>query len=169
MRDIDTLVIHCSATPDGETLFRGGRTPVEIIDGWHRERGFRRGKLASARSNPTLGHIGYHYVIYRNGAIATGRGEDEVGAHARGYNDSSLALCLIGTDRYTLAQWRSLKAWVEAQTQPQGRMAARYPHARVVGHRDLPGVAKACPGFDVATWRRGDMAPLVGHLFVVAP
>ena len=28
----------------------------------------------------------------------------------------------------------------------------RHPNVRIVGHRDLPNVHKACPSFDVAAW-----------------
>ena len=31
-------------------------------------------------------------------------------------------------------------------------LTERYPKAQVLGHRDFPGVAKACPSFDVKTW-----------------
>ena len=31
-------------------------------------------------------------------------------------------------------------------------LTERYPQAKVVGHRDFPGVNKACPSFDVKTW-----------------
>lgn len=31
-------------------------------------------------------------------------------------------------------------------------MLARYPNARLLGHRDFPGVRKACPSFDVRAW-----------------
>jgi len=30
----------------------------------------------------------------------------------------------------------------------------QHPQAVIVGHRDLPGVAKACPCFDVKRWLR---------------
>ena len=52
----------------------------------------------------------------------------------------------------------------------------RYPQARICGHRDLsPDIngdgtiepnewLKTCPGFTVADWLAGDMAPLAGHI-----
>ena len=36
MRNIDTILIHCSATPAGKDF------TVADIDGWHRARGFDR-------------------------------------------------------------------------------------------------------------------------------
>lgn len=162
-RVIDTLVIHCSASPNGDTLF--GRRPdhsvlrpVEVIDSWHVARGFSRRPDACERFNPQLLGIGYHYVLYTNGAIATGRAEAEIGAHAKGYNASSLGLCLVGTDRFTAQQWSSLAALVN-------RLMEAYTGVRVVGHRDLPGVAKACPCFDVSAWRAAGMRPPADHIY----
>ena len=156
MRPIDLVLIHCAATPNG--------TPFTAadIDAWHRERGFQRTMEFRKRQNPALAAIGYHFVVYLNGACATGRHLDEVGAHAAGHNANSIGICLIGTDRFSRAQWEMLRANVWA-------MRARYPGARVLGHRDLPGVKKSCPGFDVAAWLAGDGVPLAGHILDPEP
>lgn len=162
-RQISLIVIHCSASPNGDSLFRGShgepgfKTPVEVIDGWHVERGFHRDPIWQKRFNPNLSAIGYHYVVYRNGAIATGRFDGEIGAHVQGYNQKSLGVCLVGTDAYTAAQWDALKNLVES-------LARKYPEATIKGHRDLPDVHKSCPNFDVESWLKGGMAPLPGHL-----
>ena len=47
-------------------------------------------------------------------------------------------------DTRTLAQKETLQRLLE-------RLKEDYPEARVVGHRDLPGVKKACPCFEVKT------------------
>ena len=171
MRPINLIVIHCSASPNGDTLFRGKvgdvgfQTPVQIIDDWHAKRGFQRSPAARVRYNPSLRAIGYHYVIYRNGAISTGRDVTEIGAHVTGYNQKSLGICLVGTDQFTAAQWESLRALVS-------RLQSLYAEARVMGHRDLSpdqnqnGVVesfewlKTCPGFDVTGWQDAGMKPV---------
>lgn len=169
MRPIDTIVIHCSATANGVPLTADGSTPVETIDRWHRVRGFKRSYDARVRFNPNLTSIGYHYVIYTSGALATGRSLDEVGAHVAGHNARSIGICCVGTDAYTLAQWATLRAVVEG-------LMKSFPGVRVVGHRDLsPDLngdgtiepsewTKTCPGFDVAAWLAGDTVPLANHL-----
>lgn len=155
-RPISLIVIHCSASPNGLSLFRKSpefataQTPAEVIDEWHAARQFHRAPNARARFNPGLAAIGYHYVLYINGAVATGRHHDEVGAHAEHFNRASIGLCLIGTDRFSVAQWSALTHLV-------ANLRQRYPEARVVGHRDLPNVHKACPGFDVSAWIARDM------------
>lgn len=171
MRAIDTIVIHCSASPNGRW------TTTLDIDAWHKRRGFRREPPARLQFNPELLHIGYHHVIYITGALATGRSHEEVGAHTTGHNARSLGICMVGTDRFSAAQWVSLRELIQALIHPVGRYPARYPSARIVGHRDLSpdkngnGTVepqewlKTCPGFDVAAWRRGGMEPLAKQLF----
>jgi hypothetical protein len=174
-REITLIVIHCSASPDGVSLFEGEpgapgfTTPVEVIDRWHAKRGFRRALQWRERMNPDLASIGYHFVLYTNGATVTGRHMDEVGAHVVGNNLTSLGICMIGTERFTRDQWRSLKQLVEL-------LQLKYPSARVCGHRDLSpdqnndGLVepwewlKTCPGFDVAAWLEREMEPDPRHV-----
>ncbi|WP_142850901.1 N-acetylmuramoyl-L-alanine amidase [Telmatospirillum sp. J64-1] len=134
-RRVDKLVVHCSATPEGRDV------SAKDIDRWHRGQGFRK--------------IGYHYVIRLDGTIEKGRDEAEVGAHVQGHNANSIGICLIGgvsaddpkiaKDTYTPEQWTSLETLLRD-------LLTRYPHAEILGHRDFPGVAKACPCFDVKSW-----------------
>ena len=53
MRTITEIIIHCSATKEGQPF------SVADIDRWHRARGFRC--------------IGYHFVIYLDGSVHAGR------------------------------------------------------------------------------------------------
>lgn len=132
-RTTDYIVIHTSATtPDMDI-------GLAEIDRWHRERGF----LA----------VGYHYIIRRDGTLEDGRPEDTVGAHVRGFNDKSIGICMVGglnddsqpDDNYTELQWERLEKVVSFLEQ-------QYPEARVMGHREMPGVKKACPCFNVQLW-----------------
>ena len=159
MRLINCIVIHCTATPNGRW------TTVADIDRWHMQRGFRREPVPRNAFNPALMAIGYHHVIYANGAIATGRSHAEVGAHAIGHNANSLGLALVGTDKFSAAQWVALRELIQALTQPRGSRPAMYPEARIVGHRDLPNVNKLCPGFSVANWLAAGMEPPAHHLY----
>jgi N-acetylmuramoyl-L-alanine amidase len=167
-RDIRLVVIHCSATPNDRDLFGPAPKmtpfPVEVINEWHRARGFKRDPEAAKRMNPALDAIGYHYVIYRSGVVVTGRAEDEVGAHVKGFNQKSIGVCLLGTDQYEPRQWASLKKLV-------GLIRGRYPGVKLLGHRDLSPDKdgdgqvephewlKTCPGFDVAAWEAAGFVP----------
>lgn len=142
---------------------------MDDIDVWHEQRGFMRTPRLIGRNQPRLKHIGYHFVIYTSGAVITGRGLEEVGAHARGHNARSIAICIVGKDKYSMGQWRALRENITS-------LQAQFSGARVIGHRDLSpdrngdGVIdpsefiKTCPGFDVATWLAGKMEPLNGHI-----
>lgn len=134
MRRIARIVVHCAATPPSADIGR------KEIDRWHRTRGFLC--------------IGYHYVIRRDGTVEEGRPEEQIGAHAEGFNKDSIAICLVGgvaadcktpEANFTPAQFASLKLRLS-------EFAKKYPQAEVLGHRDLPRVAKACPSFDVREW-----------------
>lgn len=143
MTRIDYLAVHCSATPADRDI------DVNDIRRWHRERGWR--------------DIGYHYVITRDGEVQKGRPDDMVGAHEPKINRSSIAVCLVGgsppigsaeyrrgagEDNFTPAQRAALADLLE-------RLHTAHPNATVLGHRDVPGVRKACPSFDVKQWWAG--------------
>lgn len=167
MRKIDRIVIHCSDSPNGRTLFSGKPgsrnfiTPVMEIDAWHRARGFKRLPNWRSRQNPDLSSIGYHFVIYTRGLVETGRHLDEVGAHVEGFNATSIGICLVGKDRFTTEQWHALKGLIE-------QLQAQFPKAQVVGHCAL-NAAKTCPNFDVAAWLKTGRLPPKNHLYTPAP
>lgn len=182
-RILHQIVIHCSASANGVPLGRSGRTAAQVIDVWHgqaqkdrsgkviREHMFLRSAAWRIRFNPHLWHIGYHVVIDVDGSIHTGRHIDEQGAHVAGHNVDSIGICMVGTDRYTLAQWSSLRG--EVTRQLQGHHSIEH----VCGHRDLSPDQngdgkvesfewlKTCPGFNAADWwQREDMSPMPGHI-----
>lgn len=163
-RKIDLIVIHCSDSPNGRSLFTGKpgdknfTTPVQEIDRWHRERGFKRQTQWRELQNPELLSIGYHFVIYKKGAVATGRHLYEIGAHAQGYNSASIGICLVGKDAFSSEQWLALAKLVES-------LKKSNPSARVVAHHDL-NPAKTCPNFNVAAWLEAGMKPIVGQTYV---
>lgn len=134
--DVRYLIVHCSASK------ATAKVTARDIDHWHRQRGFRK--------------IGYHYVILRDGLVEGGRLEGEAGAHAIGYNDKSIGICLVGglgadglaENNFTHAQFAALQDLLET-------LLKRYPRAQLLGHRDLPGVRKDCPSFDVRAWWTG--------------
>lgn len=146
-RFIDKIIIHCSASPNGRPQ------TIRDVDAWHRTSGYKRNNPVI---NPELTAIGYHYVITLDGIVHTGRGVEEIGAHAYGHNQHSIGICLIGTDKFTRAQWMALSELLHV-------LIKAYPAADVLGHRDLPNVVKTCPGFNASTWFYSGMGPLEGH------
>ncbi|BDD13138.1 N-acetylmuramoyl-L-alanine amidase (plasmid) [Fulvitalea axinellae] len=133
MRNIRKIVVHCSATPATMDIGR------DEIDRWHRERKFNG--------------IGYHLVIRRNGRLERGRAMEKSGAHAKGYNSESVGVCLVGgTDSAGKAERNFTPRQYARLAEVLKGLQLVFPDAEVLGHRDLPGVAKACPCFDVKEW-----------------
>ena len=147
MRNIDSIIVHCSATKAGQDF------TATDIDRWHRERGFNG--------------IGYHYVIRLDGKLEKGRDVALAGAHCKGWNERSVGICYIGgldengrpADTRTNAQKRVLyQIIIDLQRE--------YNILQVLGHRDTSpdlngdGViepyeyVKACPCFDVKEFLR---------------
>lgn len=166
-RQIDLLVIHCAASPNGHSLFRhelgdpGFMRPIDVVDEWHRARSFKRAASWRARFNPSLTSVGYHFLIYTNGAIETGRHRNEVGAHAEGWNSQSLGICMVGTNAFTQLQWDALRELLVSLEKPF--IAAGKP-LWIRGHRDLPDVHKECPGFSVDDWLANGRQALPGAI-----
>lgn len=128
MRNINEIIVHCSATPEGRQV------TVGQIRSWHKQRGFK--------------DIGYHYVIYLDGSIHAGRDEAVIGAHCTGHNARSIGVCYVGgmdaemkraKDTRTPAQKAALLSLLKM-------LKRRYPRAVIHGHRDF--AAKACPSFN---------------------
>lgn len=129
MRTINKIIIHCSATPDGR------ETTVADIERWHKQRGFTR--------------IGYHYVIYLDGSIHTGRPEHIVGAHCLGQNQTSIGICYIGGLARDCSTPKDTRTTYQkaALLQLLHRLKDKYPNATIHGHNEFAN--KDCPCFDV--------------------
>ena len=129
MRPIHLIVIHCSATRANCSY------TVDDCRRDHRDRGYA--------------DIGYHYYIARDGEVHTGRPLNQVGAHARGFNQYSIGICYEGgldndgrpADTRTPPQRTSLDQLLTY-------LKVAFPQARIVGHNQL-NPHKACPCFEV--------------------
>ena len=129
--DVKLIVIHCSAT--------------------RCDRDFSVDNLI-ATGNAKFGQPSYHWYVRRNGNLVPILPESVRGAHARGYNRCSLGICYEGgigrggqaTDTRTPQQKATLYELLK-------QLHRDYPKARIIGHRELPHVAKSCPGFTAST------------------
>jgi len=144
MRQINLLVIHCSATKENQSF------TVQALENPHRKRGFNG--------------IGYHYYIRQSGEVIKTLPLNRIGAHAKGYNRYSIGICYEGgldkdrkpKDTRTPEQRTALRRLVN-------ELLARFPGCKVCGHRDLSPDqnrsgkiepyewTKQCPCFDVET------------------
>ena len=135
MRNIDKIIVHCSATRPNQNV------TAENIRRWHiQDRGWN--------------DIGYHYVIKRDGTLERGRDVAIAGAHAKGHNEHSIGVCLAGgisqegvaEQNYTANQYYSLKKLLDV-------LCVTFPNADIIGHNDVS--EKSCPCFDVKEWWNG--------------
>jgi len=129
MREIDKIIVHCSATREGQDI------PVETIKKWHVEgRGWS--------------DIGYHFYIDINAKIWKGRDIQKIGAHCSGNNRSSIGICYCGgveadgktpKDTRTESQKESLLSVLKT-------LKAMFPDSTIYSHNEFAN--KACPSFD---------------------
>lgn len=123
MRSIKYIVVHCTATAQSTTI-------DSIKNYWRNDLGWS--------------NVGYHYMIQADGTIVQIADESLITNGVRGYNKNSIHVCWIGgqiKDNRTKQQRESL-------IRKLSELKAKYPQATIQGHRDFPGVTKACPQFD---------------------
>lgn len=96
---------------------------------------------------------GYHYIVEADGTVVPTWPEEKISNGVKGYNAVTINVCWTGgvdlsrhghppVDNRTAAQRAALRILV-------ANLHRRYPGAVILGHRDFPGVHKACPCFDV--------------------
>lgn len=143
-RTIKMLIVHCSATPQGEDF------TTASINAAHKSRKFST--YTDPRTKAKM-YIGYHYLIHRDGTIEPCRPENVRGCHVSNYNQYSIGICYIGG-----CAPRSNHNWtrtaVDTRTDAQKaalirllkQLKAKYPSASIHGHREFAN--KGCPSFD---------------------
>ena len=129
MRQINKIIIHCSATREGENY------TVDTIRSWHVDgRGWS--------------DIGYHFYIDLYGEIHKGRDIAKIGAHCKGQNRNSIGICYCGgveADGKTPKDTR-LDCQKDSLTAVLRTLKAMYPEATIHSHNDYAN--KACPSFN---------------------
>ncbi len=127
---IKYLTIHCAATPEGRDV------KAATVSDWDIAR---------------FGQVSYHKLIELDGHVVTTLPDTVLGAHTGGHNTGNIGVCYVGgiakdgktpKDTRTVGQRAALRQIVAEYRQ-------KHPGLVVRGHRDWPGVAKACPCFDV--------------------
>lgn len=131
-REIRYIVVHCTATQPN--------TEIEnICRYWKEQLGWK---------NP-----GYHYIIKRNGEIVALQSEHLIANGVKDFNSHSIHISYIGgIDKNNKPLDNRTDAQQFAMFNKIVELMEKYPQAKVLGHRDFPNVAKACPSFDVRSW-----------------
>lgn len=129
MRELQYIVLHCSATPVSMEV------GAAEIRKWHQERGWK--------------DIGYHFVIKLSGKLEYGRPLQKIGAHVAGHNAKSIGICYVGglegkkpKDTLNAKQEKTLRDLIAT-------LRNRFGPLELWGHNDFTN-AKACPSFKVS-------------------
>jgi N-acetylmuramoyl-L-alanine amidase len=128
MRDINKIIVHCSATKDGQHY------DIDDIRSWH-------------VNGNGWSDVGYHFVVLLDGRIQIGRPLEKMGSHCKGQNKTSIGVCYIGgldssgkyRDTRTYEQRESLEVLIAT-------LVRMFPDSDVFGHNNFS--SKACPCFD---------------------
>lgn len=137
MRSITAIHLHHSAGSELDTPAEVARYAVERGTG--------------------ITHDPYHFHVWRpadNGAaeginlwrVDVGRSLEEQPASERGHNVGAVAVCVHGNYHAGPLPAFALARLVECVAQLCQRF--RLGPAQVFGHRELPGAATLCPGYD---------------------
>lgn len=137
MLPIKYLTVHCAATPEGRD------NKADEVKRWD---------IAK------FGQVSYHWVVELDGTKVRHLKDTERGAHVAKANTGNIGICYVGgvdkklapKDTRTDAQKASLRTLIRTYQE-------RYPGIVIRGHRDWPGVNKACPSFDVPAWVKAGM------------
>ena len=133
MLPIRWLTIHCAATPEGRDV------SADTVASWDKAK---------------FGQESYHHIVTLDGTDHVRLADNTMGAHTGGHNSGNIGVCYVGgmdahmaapKDTRTLEQSATLLRIVRAYQK-------KCPGIIVRGHRDWPGVRKACPSFDVTLW-----------------
>jgi N-acetyl-anhydromuramyl-L-alanine amidase AmpD len=129
--NIQYLIIHHTATARDKTTFAAVKR-YHVSKGW--------------------GDIGYHYFITADGKVWPGRSENTIGAHARAssMNYKSLGICLTGNFMKEVPTYEQLQSLHDLLL----KLIEKYKISKdnVLGHREVPKAATACPGDFLLEW-----------------
>ena len=131
MFPVTHLTVHCAATPEGRDV------SADMIAVWDKAR---------------FGQESYHHIVTLDGVDHLRLRDDQLGAHVGGHNSGNIGVCYVGgcdrdmqpKDTRTPPQRQALRGLI-------ANYRRKYPGIVVRGHRDWPGVKKACPSFDIST------------------
>ncbi len=133
MRNVKYIVVHCTATQPEATI-ESIRRYWREVKGW--------------KDVP-----GYHYIIKPDGEIIKLLDESKNSYGVYAHNSECISISYIGgIDRTGKPKDTRTKLQERAMFNKIVELLERYPKAKAVGHRDFPGVKKACPSFDVKNW-----------------
>ena len=129
---------------------QGGSPPCNSLQRNPLRPGFSSGSASERTQGSWVRRHRLSLLYHRDGELHRCRPENQIGAHASGWNDHSLGICYEGglderglpADTRTYAQRCTLLDLLR-------QLRRDYPSARILGHYQLStNIRKACPCFD---------------------
>ena len=122
-RRIDEIVIHCTATREGQNY------TVDDIRRWH--------TTPKSKGGRGWSDIGYHYVVYLDGSVHNGRDVNIAGAHVENRNSHTIGIVYVGgLDKNGKSKDTRTEAQKAALLSLLLDLRKFYPKAKILGHRD---------------------------------
>tara|TARA_S200000501_G_scaffold55953_2_gene46117 strand:+ start:14086 stop:14631 length:546 start_codon:yes stop_codon:yes gene_type:complete len=144
MRDINEIIIHCTATRKSWYEDKPVEDAVKELTRWHVE-------------DNGWSTCGYHFAVNRKGEVGAARPVERSGAHCRGRNKNSIGVTLLGgrggtaddefLANYTYEQDIALRDLIADLKEAHPKIS------KISGHNEWSN--KACPCFDVSEWLIG--------------
>lgn len=132
MREIKYIVLHCTGGPQNQPT-------AEILAYWKNNLGWK---------NP-----GYHFEINADGTVEQLFSIEKIANGVAGHNANSIHISYKGgVDKLGNAVDNRTQAQKAAQIALIKKYKNLFPQAKILGHRDFPGVSKTCPSFEVGEW-----------------
>ena len=118
------IIVHHFGGSDAAPLSDSSNATAQDVDSWHKLRwpGFTSTQFKNDKGE--FYHVGYHFVIEKNGKTVQCRGMDEEGAHVIGQNTSSIGVSLAGNFDLTVPTKAQERAFVKLYA----KIIAAYPN-----------------------------------------
>lgn len=130
---VAVVILHCAAVHGDFYKAHTAQSARDVIDTWHRERGFDG--------------IGYHFVVMPDGSYCAGRPLSKVGAHTLNHNRGTLGILMVERKRVTAFAAKE-EYFSPEQLETVRSLLRTYEISEVHGHNEYS--AKLCPGFVVS-------------------
>jgi len=96
-------------------------------------------------------YFSYHYYITKSGTIYQMHSDEELTAHALGYNNLAISVCLQGNFDVEKLEQKQYNSLIRALIM----VKRKYPSASIIGHCDVSN--KTCPGVNINVKELSDM------------
>lgn len=139
------IVIHCTATAEGRDV------KASELDAWHKAKNFEPWENPATNK---LVFAGYHYLVHIDGSTEQLRDPEARGQHCPQQNMNNAGISIVyagGIDKTGKPKDTRTTAQKSAILELIRRIRSKFGNLQVIGHKDVKGVAKACPSFDAKT------------------